>query len=418
MKPLLFILCIAEVLLYTWLRDIAGDIVSPLLFLGVSVAIAVVFLKLADRREGETVGNVKYLTTVRITSVVLFTALSAIIAVSLGASFGRVHISPNDTSASDVIPTMMHMVKNFIAGQSPYYKIQFATYSTTPSYLPFQWMPYIAAERFNFDYRWMAVLSTWLACLYFFIKNFPSGSDSYSTALRLILPIWPLLVYLALTKYYAFEFTITVESMVAGYYLLLATALDKQKLWAIAIAIPMCLLSRMSIVLWVPLLGVAWFASGNRKQLIIIITVCALFFLGFYWYPFLRNNPAGFANPYQSYTYVTEKIWERHALINGMGFNSWALKYLPGNIATQVAAYIKLHLVLCSLTVARLTGYYLIKRKKYALHTYLLFSLKIYLAVFYSFIQLPFTYLYIVPVMVSGALLTGAIVKRQGSAAK
>ena len=115
----------------------------------------------------------------------------------------------------------------------------------------------------------------------------------------------------------------------------------------------------------------------------------------------------------KSYQACTTGIWEAKNLINGLGFKSWAEAFIPGGPTVQLPVFQKIQLILCTGSVIVMFFYYLKKRKQYTLHSFLLCSLKVYLAIFYAFIQLPFKYLYLVPIVVSASLLSGVLTKKE-----
>ncbi len=133
----------------------------------------------------------------------------------------------------------------------------------------------------------------------------------------------------------------------------------------------------------------------------------------FYWLPFLRRDGMVFMNGYAYHTKAAYNEWMRDLkvfggqvyLYNGLGFTCFAMKWLPGNAGHQLMLYKNIHIIACVLTVTGLGWYYIRKRAVYELHTFLLFSFKVYLTVFYTFIQIPYKYLFFVPVVVSAALL-------------
>ena len=314
----------------------------------------------------------------------------------------------NEEAYSDVMLTYIHMIKNFTHGKPAFESFFHGGYTISPAYLPFQWMPFVISELLNFDYRWIAMSSVMLASAYFFYQNI-RNSEYGGVFWQLIVPVWPLVICIALMRSNILAFQITVESLVAGYYLLLATAIDKNKWVLMAVGLALCVLSRMSIALWVPLCLLVYFCSPDRKKAYYILGILGLFVVVFY-VPFIVKTPSLLSNPYQAYLLPIEGAWSRNELMNGFSFNAWGMLFLKGSVHEKVLAYQKIHFYVSCFTIALLAGFYFIARKKNALNNYLLFSLKIYLTVFYTFIQLPFIYLYIVPLIVTAAILSGAFI--------
>ncbi len=403
LKWLLVALSIIELLLFTYWQNIAGVILSPLLILIVSCSIGVLALMLSSsNRCFPTMAPKRKIMLVRAIGVASFICLSVIMFALLHSAFQQVPL--NDTTYSDVILTHRRMARKFIDGTPAYEAFKNAGYAITPAYMPLQWLPFTIAEYFHFDYRWLAVFSFWLASAYFFIINLASNNNS-GNLWDMLSPIWPLAAFLVLFRNEPLAFQITLEALVAGYYLLLATAIRKNNWVLMAVALSVCVLSRMSIVMWVPLCIAAYFISDERKKAFSIMGIGALFVLVFYC-PFLMNNPSLLSNPYASYANPITGLWQRGELMNGLSFNTWGMKFLPGSMVDKVAMYQKIHFGVCALTIFGLIVFYYKTRNKYSLNAYLLFSLKIYLTVFYLLIQLPFIYLFIVPLMVTPVLLS------------
>jgi hypothetical protein len=409
MRLLLLILCIVELLLFSYCGSVANVYITPVLILVTSVAIGGIYLGIGRRSSGTPAVDA---TPVRRWAVVaasmLFAGLSVAVYMSLSKCFSTIRISENDVSQSDVIPTVMNMVKSFAKGGPAYYSIPFVGYSVFPGYMPFQWMPYLFAEWLHFDYRWIPAIVLWLAALFYFFKGMRGAYAARAAGWQLLVPVWPMVVWLTLVHDDWYLFAITVESLVAGYYLFTATVLRDRNVLLLGAGIAMCLLSRYSIVLWVPLCVVVYASSRQWKQAVAICGVVALFFIVFFWLPFLRKDPSLISNPYAGYSTAALSIWSQARLINGYGFEVWAMTYLPGTMANRLAIYNHLHLGLLIISVVAMALYYMLRRERYTVSSYLLFSLKIYMTLFYSFIQLPFKYLYMVPLMVSATILLDA----------
>jgi hypothetical protein len=413
MRVLLFILCIAEVLLLTFFQNVAGLFVSPLLFFLISICIAFVYLKVStlaikQKQIKKTADSI-----IKIAQIFLFVSISVIIFICLKNILDTHDCSLKNTTQPDMIPQIIYLVTRFLSGEQPYYPMPFVGYHLYPTYLPLQWFPYIIAEVLKVDYRWIPALFLWLVSLYFFIKN-GFGNKAFVPAFwRIVVPIWPLFFWLQFIIYDWGFFSYAVEGLVASYYLLVCMSFNNKKITWVAIGITLCLLSRYSIVFWVPLCLACYYIAGQKKQVLIILGTIVVSFFVFYWLPFLRKDPSIFINGYHYHTKAAVDIWVRHDVVNGLGFKTWGEKWLPGPPEIQLLRLKKIHFGLCVLTIAGLFILFLMLRKKYPLGSFLLFSLKIYLTVFYAFIQLPFPYIYFVPVLISSALLANTFFRQR-----
>jgi hypothetical protein len=102
----------------------------------------------------------------------------------------------------------------------------------------------------------------------------------------------------------------------------------------------------------------------------------------------------------------------KNYLNNGLGFTSCAIAWFPGDLHHKLALYKNILFAVCLLAVALLGFVFYRSRGKYDVSTYLLFSFKIYIAVFYAFIQIPYRYLFFTPLIITAALLGGAFMPR------
>ena len=208
------------------------------------------------------------------------------------------------------------------------------------------------------------------------------------------------------------EFAFTAESLVAAYYLLTAIALTSGNYIFKAVAIGLCLLSRYSIVLWVPLYFLVIYFSETKKQTAISACILIGLFIIFYWFPFLRQNDNIFIKGYQYHTAAAIDGWTTNAggntqriLTNGLGFGAIAYNLLPGSPAARLHTYQIIHFTLSAISILIPAFVFLKKRKMIRQKPFLLATLKIYLTVFYCFIQIPFDYLFIVPLMITPVMV-------------
>jgi len=410
----LFILCFLELLLISYLRNVAGPLWSPVIFVGVSIAIAFIYLT-SDGVSTVNEGNGKH----KIPELIpwlLFAALSVIVFVLLKKHWESYAINMLQADRSDIIPQIMFLVRRLLAGQHPYAPITAWGYTLFPTYLPLQWLPYVFAEWLHIDYRIIPAAALWLVCLYFFIKNKTKDPIAFTAIWQLLVPVYPLTVWLVLVKKYdPYVYATTVEALIAAYYLFAATQLVESKKTLLALGIALCLFSRYSIVFWVPLCMLIMWSNGQKKNVFIVLVTIAAFFMACYWLPFLSKDPSIFIKGYQYHTVAALKEWTANSkyLNNGLGFTAWAYQYIGGSIEHRLSVYQNIHLIISIITIMVLALYYAKTKKKYTAQKFLLFSLKIYTCVFYAFIQIPYGYLYIVPVILSATLLMAP--KNQGS---
>jgi len=414
MKGLLVLLCIAELLLITFLQNVAGPFVSPALLLAVSLTIAFVYWRLSRGTTGKVISPLPRMASrgVRIAQVAAFVAISIYLFYSLSQVWQINGIGADNATSSDIIPQIMYLTRRLRAGQMPYAPIHFG-YDLYPTYLPLQWMPYWLAESGGFDYRWIASGALWLVCLYYFISSVKPRQPAPAGILPNLMPLWPLAAWTLIVASNSYVFAVSVEGLVAAYYLFTALRAGDNKVLPFAIGISFCLLSRYSIVMWAPLCLFIYYASGQKRQAFTILGIVLACFLVFYWYPFLRHDSQIFLNGYRYHSKAAADIWNGNApcISNGLAFDTWFMQFASGDRVQRLHANQLTHAALCGLAIVVMGVYYRVNRARLQLKSYLLFSLKVYITLFYSFIQIPFSYLYLVPVMISAALLKDGILR-------
>lgn len=313
---------------------------------------------------------------------------------------------PLDKQASDVIPSIVVMVKRVLAGTYPYVPILDFGYHLEATYLPMQWLPYIPAQLGGFDYRYTA-FAIWVMGAVVVVWR---ASDRLFTGLLVAaLLLWQ---YQSVIQYSDGTIKMTVESMVAAYYMLLVAAIGRGKgLW-IGLAVGVCLLSRYSLVLWLPLAALVWWRGAGGRKFWTAVGVALCVVLALYVLPFLTQDPASFYRGYKYYDVSALGEWENqgtpgmpYQLYNGHGFAHVfyeRLAHLP--LPARLHALQRTHLIVCLGAVALMGAYYLWRKPK--VHRFLLASFKIYLTLFLAFIQVPYTYLMVVGLFVSTAIFS------------
>ena len=312
---------------------------------------------------------------------------------------------PMDKTNSDVIPQINILVQRFLSGEYPYTAIDFKSYTLFPTYLPIQWLPFCIAELFGIDYRVFALIVL-LIPVAFYLCKFQSRSAFY---------IASVLVYgliLMGMLYNKDDYFNCVENIIAAFYLAFALSLLYSKnIWIQVILVSFCLFSRYSIVLWMPIYFIYIFVNQGLLQTVKSLGFLFLIFLTVYGIPFLSKDPSIFLKAYKYHTGAAIGEWKIESSCNnckpfhlgrGLGMATFFYEN-QNNIAARLAILQKVHLLisLFSVLVAGLLAIYkrYIVKKNISAH-FILCSLALYLTVFYHFIQIPYHYLFSVPIVV------------------
>ena len=209
-------------------------------------------------------------------------------------------------------------------------------------------------------------------------------------------------------------FQYSVEPLIVAYYILFALSLTTNSWKLQAAALLLCLLSRYSVVLWLPLFFAVLYLKDKKAPGYKIIAFLALGFLVLYA-PFLMVDYTIFQQGYEHHSGATLSVWQpQHWQVNqsrpdllyrGYGMAWFAYENFAGDLAEKIKTYKSLHLALSLFTVF-VSGLFFLKIKnKIDYRIFLVGALKIYIVVFTHFLQMPFDYLYILPIFMSIPLL-------------
>ena len=335
----------------------------------------------------------------------IWIAALAVIGVLLNRLWSNVPIS---IQFSDIIPLIETFVKRLFTDEYTYKPVTTWGYTLYPNYLPMHWMPYSIAEYYGFDYRWIGFAVNWLAGAWIICRSAAPGNRNAKLA-------WFIPFLLVLNWFMIFRnndgiLAFTIEIMVAGYYMLLIGGLGSRNAVITGLTIATCLMSRYILVLWLPLWVVAEWISGDRRKLIISMAVIFVFVLIIYIVPFLSHDWGIFKRGYDYYTesavgewnHLNERQQPAH-LYDGAGF-AWLFYEMPGNLIDRIKLLQRTHMLACLGSVFIMGIWYWFNRHRIHLKIFLLGSFKIYLAVFLSLIQVPYTYLMITGTFVSIAI--------------
>jgi hypothetical protein len=315
--------------------------------------------------------------------------------------------APIDPAGSDIIPTVQLAVQRLLHGEWVYAGIDKWGYQLPLTYLPMQWLPYTIAEWLQLDYRWITIAIFTLAA-FMAVARSNRISPAHGIAVSL------LLIYACnmLVQHDTGILSMTVELMVAGYYLAFVAGISGTNPWLRGAFIAICLLSRYSLVLWLPLWAVVEVMRGDRKDFFKSCGMIATLVLVIYIMPFLSRDWGAFARGYQYYSQAAIGEWERvnehkvpHQLDHGLGFAKlFYLKLWEYSIPDRLKSLQKFHLIVCIGSTVVMGIWYWIVRQKIHPRIFLLASFKIYLTLFLAFIQVPYPYLMITTAAVSIAI--------------
>lgn len=318
-----------------------------------------------------------------------------------------------DPQFSDIIPTLEYYTTRLLSGANVYAPIDYGSWVVYPNYLPFQWLPYVFAEYFQFDYRYIALFAFYLALIVMLYVRFRKKNDGIiGLVLKVLLPF---ILLFSFQQKVPDAFGYSVELLIAGYYLLLGLSFFSNKWWIVSLTVAFCVLSRFSLVFWLPALVVFYFYAKPFKENLKTALGVVFVALVVYIIPFMWNDPEVFLRGINYYADAATGEWMLKAyqtageypahLGKGIGFAVYFYDFFDGSLEEKVAACRKWHVIFSIFSGLGLALVFIWKRKQYLQPIYLLLSLKLYFLIFYAFIHVPYLYLQLVPLSISLLLI-------------
>jgi hypothetical protein len=314
---------------------------------------------------------------------------------------------PIDPFYSDIIPVVKHQCMQFLKGLSPYAPVNYFGYNEYPNNLPFKWLPFLLAERFGFDYR-LEMLGIWVVAISIVFAR----TTGLGQAKQVLIALFIIGGTSIVINCNAAVFAETIELLIAAYYVFFMVSINQKSVVVQAIAIGVCLLSRFTLILWLPLYIFILFVDKQHKKLFKVALAGALF-VGLFLLPFVWNNNHLLKESYTNYDIVAQYEWTHHLnpngisehLLSGAGFaffisTSNASMPIPQKIA--LLEKIQLRSILTFLAVSG--TWYWFNRKKTDRNIFAMASFKIYLTLFLFFVKVPYLYLMCVGNFVSIAV--------------
>ena len=320
------------------------------------------------------------------------------------AEFGKI---------SDVIPQAQILYDRFVQGQFPYVPIPFETYSLQPIYFPFHWFPVFFSHQWPIDVRWggwgilLLVVGLYGWCL----------KSQYSQKINLLIAvILPSLVLWAFNLFAKADLSVTYELVIGAYYLILVAGLLTRDMWLIGIGIACCLLSRFTLVFWLPLFAFVLLKDFGLRKSILVWSLAAVSIIAFLIIPFYLKDPSFIKRGLDYYVDATVADWigsgdppVSWTQENGISFAPIFKAILPGDVShkvhlTQVVQSIALLLTLfTSLWAYKKWGNRIDK------NVFLIITLYTFLCVYYFFAPLTYRY-YLFSFLIVSSVLCGMII--------
>lgn len=296
--------------------------------------------------------------------------------------------SPLNFHDADMLPIIKTMCERVMAGNwsKVYDPIPEIWGGIQPIYLPAMWVPFCLPVWMHIDLRWISVISLFIVFGITIWKTNIGNRYAFPIMLTVFLLFWWLF-----TNDKPGLIPYTEEGIVILYYVLLVIALNTRKAWLIGICVSLCVLSRYALIGWLPVMIIyyAWYKQW-KKLLTFVVTGLACFILfvliPFGWDTFTKH----IALPAE-YISFTARVWHDAPLIfkESMGMAKF---FGPQKIETL--HYLLIILSFSIPVIFFFGAVWLQKRYRFSIENIPLAVLKIALVVFYSFIDVPYLYLF------------------------
>lgn len=406
----LILLCLSEFLLLGFFRSLLGPYVTPFVFAAISLGIGV-FALFKSFTVPNKVPLVKRNIKKGLTS---FPVLILGIVLMLYIAWQAFSRFPVDHNYSDVYAQVLFPAQWLLHGEYPYQDVVLPTYTMHNTYLPMQWLPFTLSEIFGFDPRWIPI-SFWLFALslfYIIYQIVYTKRNFIAYVLTYIVIVVGVIGYISKNPQ---EYAATLEFLPAAYYILLFMSLMNGSWLGIGVFLGFCLLSRFSIALFVPFLIVyVWINYGQAfffKSALTTLGVILLLFV----VPFMSQDSSLPKKIIANYDNGAAGEWRVHdwqnpgdlpyQLSRGTGLALYFRDAYPDDLLKGVKILKRWGIAMSVLTGIILLAFLIIFSKKINKDWFLLGSLKIYFTVFYTWVLIPYTYLYILPMSVSVVIL-------------
>ncbi|HEX3023587.1 MAG TPA: hypothetical protein VHP12_00115, partial [Chitinophagaceae bacterium] len=291
---------------------------------------------------------------------------------------------------ADMLPIIKIMAQRFLSGHfSHVYDIIPEIWEGIyPVYLPTMWMPFTVAVAGNIDVRWITTICLIIIFTIFIFVFHPSHQKKVS----------PFVLFCAFLLFWWLStaaangiIPYTEEGVVIFYYVLLTLALLNGNIWMIAICVALCALSRYALIGWLIPFGLMLIYKKRFADLIKLIVAGFIYFMllmiiPFGWSPFIKLLSLP-----DRYISFAERVWHDSPIVfsSSLGFAKF---FGPDKVALQHYLLIILCFGLPAFFGA--TALWLRDKKKYRIKNISLATFKISLVVFYSFIDVPYLYLF------------------------
>jgi len=268
----------------------------------------------------------------------MFSVLISIIGIEI--RFYIIQSTPLDSKIADMLPLIENAGRAFLQGYYPY-QTYYVPHPLPLTFWPGLWVPFLPAIFFIFDLRWIG-LTAWaiisIILIFYSIRVSKFQSSSFILLISAINILF-LQFSFELIAFHAYGHTFVLWLL-----LLLLGIASIEKKWIIsAILLGLCLSSRQTAVIFIPILFSLWYHQTGWKKAIFNTILSGLIFFIFS-FPFLLVAPEEFfLTPIQHYKELGEyyvSLGKAGWVFETIGFSYLIQKYFGGSSLSLISAII------------------------------------------------------------------------------
>ena len=289
-KALAVFLFIAQIYLTFYGVDYCTKYWSPLVLFLVSLSIAVLYFW---QRLRQTPAAPMPLSALRPGPALLW-ALGGMVSILLGYEELRkvFALFPDPGRYSDVLPQLEAQYDRFARGEMPYAPVDLGYNAPYPVYMPLHWLPIGISAVLGIDSRWSGYILLVLAAgLY----GYWVGRQNAPVAGRVVALLLPSMGLWGFILWGDLELAVSYEIIIAAYYLVLVAGLLGRNTGWITVGLILCVLSRYTLVFWLPLLAFVLWREYPPRTSFRVWGAVALSVVLLYIVPFYLRDPSIFA---------------------------------------------------------------------------------------------------------------------------
>lgn len=389
--------------------DTFGIYWNPVLLLIVSLSIPLLYWVSIKRPLSQEVKRSKK--TLYVTWLV--TTLVGFAACVVGI-IGQHHAVPDPVAYSDVIPQIDTLYTRFASGEMPYYPVPFHDYAAFPVYMPMHWLPVSIPIELAFDVRWIGYAFLITALIFYGLSKRSTGN----IATAIIAALLPFAVIAAYLRYGGIDLPVSLETLIAAYYIVLATGVIKGNTSVLLVGLILCLLSRYTLIFWLPLFSWLFISEKGWKKTwtaagIVILTILLIYIL-----PFVAREPGILQHGVEYHNNAAVLEWKgygdppvSYSFLSGIYFAPHFEALFPGNAQHQVFyTRIVQGTLMILLNILGIFALRFIQDRRLRWE-FAFIMLYLVMTCFYSFGPLTYRY-YLITTLMMAAIMCGRIIER------